>query len=124
MLCAQSRSPGSNIKGDPSKKRVPAKVMWYFSIVPHLTYLFSNKTHAKMMLWHKEDRKQDHMLRHPTNTFQWRKMDRIFSAFANPTRNIRFGLSTDVMNPFGEMSGGHSTWPVTLCIYNFLLGCI
>ena len=22
------------------------------------------------------------------------------------------------MNPFGEMSSGHSTWPVTLCIYN------
>ena len=22
------------------------------------------------------------------------------------------------MNPFGEQSSGHSTWPVTLCIYN------
>ena len=22
------------------------------------------------------------------------------------------------MNPFGEMSSGHSTWPVTLCMYN------
>ena len=22
------------------------------------------------------------------------------------------------MNPFGEWSSGHSTWPVTLCIYN------
>ena len=22
------------------------------------------------------------------------------------------------MNPFGEMSSGHSTWPVTLCLYN------
>ena len=24
----------------------------------------------------------------------------------------------DGMNPFGEQSSGHSTWPVTLCIYN------
>jgi hypothetical protein len=24
----------------------------------------------------------------------------------------------DDMNPFGEQSIGHSTWPVTLCIYN------
>jgi hypothetical protein len=24
----------------------------------------------------------------------------------------------DVMNPFGEQSSGHSTWPVTLSIYN------
>ena len=22
------------------------------------------------------------------------------------------------MNPFGEQSSGHSTWPLTLCIYN------
>ena len=26
------------------------------------------------------------------------------------------GLSTDGINPFGEMSSGHGTWPVTLCI--------
>ena len=29
---------------------------------------------------------------------------------------MRFGLSTDGMNPFGEMSSGHSTWPVTMHI--------
>jgi hypothetical protein len=33
-------------------------------------------------------------------------------------RNIRFGLSTDEMNPFGETCNSHSTWPITLCIYN------
>ena len=38
--------------------------------------------------------------------------------FANNARNIRFGLSTDGMNPFGEQRSGHSTWPVTLYIYN------
>jgi hypothetical protein len=32
--------------------------------------------------------------------------------------NIRFGLSTDGMNPFGDMSSRHSTWPVALVIYN------
>ena len=45
-------------------------------------------------------------------------MDRTFQTFANDVRNIRFGLSTDGMNPFYEQSSGHSTWPVTLCIYN------
>jgi hypothetical protein len=33
-------------------------------------------------------------------------------------RNIRFGLSTDEMNPFRETDNSHSTWHVTLCIYN------
>jgi len=97
---------------------VPAKVMWYFSLIPRLKRLFMNKTNAKLMRWHKEERKQDNMLRHPADGSQWRKVDRTFPTFANEARNIRFGLSTDGMNPFGEQSSGHSTWPVTLCIYN------
>ena len=49
---------------------------------------------------------------------QWRKIDRTYTNFALDARNIRFSLSTDGMNPFGEMSSGHSTCPATLCIYN------
>ena len=45
-------------------------------------------------------------------------MDIIFPTFAADARNIRFGLSTDGMNPSGEQSSGYSTWPMTLCIYN------
>jgi hypothetical protein len=45
-------------------------------------------------------------------------VDRIFLTFADDARNIRLGLSTDGMNPFGEQSSGHNTWPVTLCIYH------
>jgi uncharacterized protein YeeX (DUF496 family) len=30
------------------------------------------------MTWDKEDRKQDHMLRHTTDGSQWRKIDRTF----------------------------------------------
>jgi hypothetical protein len=46
--------------------KVPAMVMWYFPIIPRLKRLFRNKENAKfLMTWHKSDRKQDHMLRHP-----------------------------------------------------------
>jgi hypothetical protein len=34
------------------------------------------------------------------------------------SRNIRFSLSTDGMNPFGENMTVHSTWPVILAMYN------
>ena len=98
--------------------RVPAKVMWYFPLIPRLKRLFKNKTNAKLMRWHKEEHKQDNMLRHPADGSQWRKVDRTFPIFANDARNIRFGLSMDGMSPFGEKNNGHSTWPVTLCIYN------
>jgi hypothetical protein len=32
--------------------------------------------------------------------------------------NIRFALSIDGMNPFGENRTMHSTWPVILTMYN------
>jgi Transposase family tnp2. len=101
-----------------TKKRIPAKVMWYFPIIPRLRRLFRNKGNARMMRWHAEERQQDGMLRHPADGSQWRNIDRKFKDFGKDARNIRFGLSTDGMNPFGEMSSGHSTWPVTMCIYN------
>nr|DAA02079.1 TPA_exp: transposase [Oryza sativa Indica Group] len=92
--------------------------MWYFPIIPRLRRLFRNKGNARMMRWHAEERQQDGMLRHPADGSQWQNIDRKFKDFGKDERNIRFGLSTDGMNPFGEMSSGHSTWPVTMCIYN------
>jgi hypothetical protein len=58
------------------------------------------------------------MLRYPADGSNWRKINRKFEDFAGDARNIRFGLSTDGFNPFGEQSSSHSTWPMTLCIYN------
>nr|AAT38101.1 putative TNP2 transposon protein [Oryza sativa Japonica Group]AAV31397.1 putative polyprotein [Oryza sativa Japonica Group] len=109
--------PGE-VDGQLTKKRIPAKVMWYFPIIPRLRRLFRNKKNARMMRWHAEERQQDGMLRHPADGSQWRNIDRKFKDFEKDAQNIRFGLSTDDMNPFGEMSSGHSTWPVTMCIYN------
>jgi hypothetical protein len=49
---------------------------------------------------------------------RWRKIEIDYLDFTGNARNLRFGLSTDGMNPFGEQSCSHSTWLVTLCIYN------
>nr|AAM93442.1 putative transposon-related TNP2 protein [Oryza sativa Japonica Group] len=112
------RDDPGEVDGQLTKKRIPAKVMWYFPIIPRVRRLFRNKGNARMMRWHAEERQQDGMLRHPADSSQWRNIDRKFKEFGKDARNIRFGLSTDGMNPFGEMSSGHSTWPVTICIYN------
>ncbi|XP_066337710.1 uncharacterized protein [Miscanthus floridulus] len=123
-VCKASRykirrdDPG-DVEGEQRpRKKIPAKVMWYAPIIPRLKRLFRNKDHAKLLRWYKEDRKVDNMLRHPADGSQWRAIDREFSEFANEVRNLRFALSTDGMNPFGQQSTSHSTWPVTLCIYN------
>jgi hypothetical protein len=110
--------PGA-LEGTPPKMtKVPAKVIWYFLIVLRLKHLFRNKEHAKLLTCHKKDRKQDHRLRHPSDGSQWRKNDRKYKDFAMEARNIRFCLSTDRFNLFVEFSSGHSTWPVTLCMFN------
>jgi hypothetical protein len=58
------------------------------------------------------------MLCHHVDGIQWRNFDRKHIDFAMELRNIRFRLSTNEMNSFGETCSSHSTWPVTLCIYN------
>jgi hypothetical protein len=74
-----------------------------------------------LLRWHKKDRKVDNMLRHPVDRSQWREIDREFSDFTDDARNLSFALSTDGFNPFGDQSSSHSTWPITLCIYNLPL---
>ena len=92
-----------------SQKKIPAKVLWYAPIIPRLKCLFRNKDNAKLLWWHKEDRKVDNMLRHPADGSQLRAIDREFLEFADEARNLRFALSTYGFNPFGEQSSNHST---------------
>ncbi len=58
------------------------------------------------------------MIRHPADARQWKEFDRKYHEFADDPRNVRFALSTDGMNPFGDLSSSHSTWPVLLSMYN------
>ena len=112
------RDDPGDVDGERPRKRVPAKVMWYAPIIPRLKRLSRNKEHAKLMRWHKEDHKKDEKLRAPADGSQWRKIMRTWGDIAGEARNVWFGLSADGINPFGEQSSNHSTWPVTLCIYN------
>ncbi|WVZ81230.1 LOW QUALITY PROTEIN: hypothetical protein U9M48_028629 [Paspalum notatum var. saurae] len=92
------RDDPSDVEGECPRKRVPT----------------NNKENAKMVHWHKEDHTEDDMLRHPT----WIGGEKTYLEFADDARNIRFGLSMEGMDPFREMSSSHSTWPITLRMYN------
>nr|ABA98446.1 transposon protein, putative, CACTA, En/Spm sub-class [Oryza sativa Japonica Group] len=85
------RDDPGEVDGQLTKKRIPAKVMWYFPIIPWLRRLFRNKGNARMLRWHAEERQQDGMLRHPADGSQWRNIDRKFKEFGKDARNIRFG---------------------------------
>ncbi|XP_039815036.1 uncharacterized protein LOC120677915 [Panicum virgatum] len=77
-VCSASRykCPESalSMKGDRNK-RPPAKVVWYFPIIPRLKRLFANAKTAKLMRWHAEDRLVDGNLRHHADGSQWRAIN-------------------------------------------------
>nr|ABB47579.1 transposon protein, putative, CACTA, En/Spm sub-class [Oryza sativa Japonica Group] len=98
--------------------KIPSMVMWYLPIKDRLKRLYSNPTDAELMRWHQESRKIDGMIRHPADARQWKTFDAKHPEFAKDPRNVRFALSTDGMNPFGDLSSSHSTWPVLLTMYN------
>ncbi|XP_071688248.1 uncharacterized protein [Rutidosis leptorrhynchoides] len=107
-----------NADSDVSENGPPAKLLWYLPIIPRLKRLFANEKDAKLLRWHAEDRKNDGKMRNVADSLQWKNFDKDFEEFRDEIRNIRFGLSSDGINPFGDLSSRHSTWPVLLCIYN------
>ncbi|KAL4563659.1 hypothetical protein LXL04_027704 [Taraxacum kok-saghyz] len=121
VTCGTSRYKKKNeteVNNNVKKNAPAAKVLKYFPIIPRLKRLFANTKNAKLLRWHAEDRKKDGKIRHVADSPQWRNIDYEFKEFGDEIRNIRFGLSSDGINPFGNMSTHHSTWPVLLCIYN------
>ncbi|WVZ54153.1 hypothetical protein U9M48_005003 [Paspalum notatum var. saurae] len=83
--------------------------MWYLNPIDRLRL---------DALWYCERIKDPKKLAHPADATQWQKFDGLYPEFAKDPRNVRFALSADGMNPFGERNSTHSTWPVILTIYN------
>ncbi|XP_052152529.1 uncharacterized protein LOC127770763 [Oryza glaberrima] len=98
-------------------KKIPRMVMWYLPVKDRFKWLFSNRDDAELLRWHQEGRKNDGKIRHLADARQWKNIDALHLEFAKDLRNVRFALSTDGMNPFGDLST-HNTWPVLLTMYN------
>lgn len=113
-------------------KKAPRKVVWYFPLIPRLQRYFADRKEAELMRWHAErrnkilkdpKRNEEVNLTHPSDACQWKAIDDEFPSFGAEPRNIRLGASTDGLNPFGNQSSTHSTWPVFVWIYNLPPGC-
>jgi hypothetical protein len=86
--------------------------MWYLPVIHCLRRMFSNPRDGELLVWHVKC-KTDAKIQHPADGRQWKHFDLAHHEdFSNDPRNIRFGLSTDGMNPFDEMRKPHSTWSV------------
>ena len=104
-------------------KKVPQKVVWHFPITPRLQRYFVDPKEAKLMQWHaeretpEEDPEKGRILTHPSDASQWQELDAVTN-FGGDARNVRLVMSTDGLNPFGNQSSTHSTWPVFVWPYN------
>ncbi|XP_035843728.1 uncharacterized protein LOC110929331 isoform X4 [Helianthus annuus] len=103
---------------DKKIKKIGAKVLRHFPLIPRLQRLFMSSKTAASMRWHEESRTKDGYLRHPADSPAWKTFDFNYPDFASESRNVRLGLASDGFNPFRTMSVSHSTWPVVLMPYN------
>ncbi|CAM8943746.1 unnamed protein product [Rhodiola kirilowii] len=101
-----------------TSKGTAAKVLGYLPPIPRFQRLFADPKDSDNMRWHAEKHVIDTKMRHPADSQQWAKVDNLFSEFGSESRNLRLGLSSDGVNPHGNLSSQHSTWPMILVIYN------
>jgi hypothetical protein len=90
-------------------------------MIDYLKRVFSNPRDAELVRWHSEKRrKNNEEIQHPADGTQWKIFDLQYKQFGSKSRNIRFALSTNGMNPFGENRTVHNTWSVIIVMYNLL----
>jgi len=101
---AEDGNEPEEIRGRKGNRGGPVRVAWYFPIIPRLKRMFATRKEAQLLRWHKEGRKKtdDGKLRHPADAAQWGNIDAHFPWFEDDCRNIRFAMSTDGVNPFGN----------------------
>ncbi|KAL6564338.1 hypothetical protein OROMI_015788 [Orobanche minor] len=119
-MCGMPRYKRKESDGNSRKqgKGIPAKVLWYLPIISRFKRLFADAKTAELLRWHADGRKDDGLMRHPSDSVQWRNTDQKYETFSEDIRNLRLGLYTDGMNPFGTLNTQYSTWPVLLTIYD------
>nr|GEV36404.1 hypothetical protein [Tanacetum cinerariifolium] len=76
-------------------ENIPAKVMWYYPIIPRLKRLFKLESISEDLRWHATRRITDGVLRHPADSHAWRTIDEKFLKIAKDLRNLRLGISAD-----------------------------
>ncbi|XP_024198467.1 uncharacterized protein LOC112201787 [Rosa chinensis] len=100
------------------KEGIPAKVLWYFPLIPRLKRLYQSANTSKNLTWHDHGRKKDGMMRHQADSPTWDLIDKRWPEFGNEPRNLRLALSSDGFNPHSSLSSRYSCWPVILITYN------
>ena len=106
-------------KDGKARVNVPAKVMWYFPIIPRFKRMFKSPSTAELLTWHSNHKLHDGQMRHPADSPAWRNIDYRWPTFGSEPRNLRLALAADGINPHNNgLTNRYSCWPVVLVTYN------
>lgn len=102
--CYKQKENGVEDDDNVTRKSVLSKVMWYLSIIPRFKRLFYNVNDINNTIWHVDEIMCDRKIPHVADALQWKKINSLFPDFALESRNLRLGLATNEINPFGNLS--------------------
>ena len=63
--------------------------------------MFRCKEIAALMSWHAKNKSTDNTMRVPADSAAWKHIDSKWPVFEREPCNLRLGLGTDGVNPFG-----------------------
>ncbi|GJV13083.1 zinc finger, PHD-type containing protein [Tanacetum coccineum] len=106
-VCKTSRWKDNNTTG----KKVPKKVLRYFSIIPRLQRLYKSNHTTKQMTWHATGKSTENgKMQHPVDGKAWKNFDTRYPGFAVEPRSVQLWLADDGFNPFGNLSQSYNMW--------------
>ncbi|KAM3287357.1 hypothetical protein P3S67_020787 [Capsicum chacoense] len=103
--CCESRCIKLRYKrcvGSRKRKLVPYKRMYYFSLILRLQRLYASHAIAADMRWNHEHKKENGVMRHPSDSEAWKHFNESHSFFAAEPRKVSLGLCTDGFQPFSQ----------------------
>jgi hypothetical protein len=98
--------------------KVPNKVLQHFPLIFQLKQMFRAPITYDLMVWHSGNRSINGLVWHVGDSKAWVHIDAMWLEFVEEPRNVKLGLTIDVVNPFGEKSSSWSIWPILIFNYN------
>lgn len=102
----------------PGSNQVPQRIVRYFDVIKHLLRMFRCLEVAKHMMWYDSHKSRGTVMMSVADSLQCKNSDHLYPNFANVLTNLRLRLVGDGIIPFKNNAIKHSTWVLSITIYN------
>ncbi|KAK6796505.1 hypothetical protein RDI58_004206 [Solanum bulbocastanum] len=95
-VCGESKWKVDKRNGEVKNKKgkkVASKILLYFPLKPRLQRLYMSSKTSSLMTCHHDERVDDGIMRHPTDSMAWKSFDELHPSFAVESRNVQLRLA-------------------------------